>query len=131
MFMLLQVFPSYSPLSHFLPASPSPLLSQSPYHCPCLWFKHKCSLVNPFTIFHQRPPFPPAAVSLFCVSMFLFLFCSLVYCAHYIPHISELRWYLSFPDWLILLSIIVSRSIHAVVKGKSSFFLTAALYSIV
>ena len=32
-------------------------------------------------------------------------------------------WFLTFSDWLILLSIIVSRSIHALAKGKISFFL--------
>ena len=32
-------------------------------------------------------------------------------------------WYLSFTVWLISLSIIFSSSIHAVAKGRSSFFL--------
>ena len=31
-------------------------------------------------------------------------------------------WYLSFTEWLILLNIIFSRSIHTVAKGKISFF---------
>ena len=39
--------------------------------------------------------------------------------------------FLSFPDWLISLSIIVSRFAHAVAKGKSSFFFTAKQCSIV
>ena len=33
-------------------------------------------------------------------------------------------WYLSFPTWLISLSIMLSSSIHAVAKGRSSFFLS-------
>ena len=39
--------------------------------------------------------------------------------------------YLSFTTWLISLSIILSSSIHAVAKAMSSFFLSAAQYSIV
>ena len=35
----------------------------------------------------------------------------------------EITWYLSFFEWLISLSIIPSRSIYAVMWGKSSFFL--------
>ena len=31
---------------------------------------------------------------------------------------SEIMWYLSFSDWLISLSIIFSRAIHVVTKGK-------------
>ena len=40
---------------------------------------------------------------------------------------SEITWYLSFVDWLILLSTIVSSSIQAVAKGVAnfSFFTTA------
>ena len=34
---------------------------------------------------------------------------------------SEIIWYLSFPDWHISLSIVFSRSIHAVTKGKTFF----------
>ena len=35
---------------------------------------------------------------------------------------NEITWYLSFSDWLISLSIIFSRFIHAVAKGNISFF---------
>ena len=34
---------------------------------------------------------------------------------------SEIIWYLSFFDWLISCSIILSRSIHVVAKGKIFF----------
>ena len=44
-------------------------------------------------------------------------------------HLS-VRSYVSFSDWLILFSIIISRSIHAVTKDKSSFLFTAAYDSI-
>ena len=54
----------------------------------------------------------------------LFFFCLLVYFAHQIPHISEIIWYLSFPDWLISFSIIISRSIHAIAKHKIFLWLS-------
>ena len=59
-------------------------------------------------------------VSLFHVSMPLFLLCKSVY---WIPHVSEIIWYSSFSDWLISISIILCRSIHAATKGTISFFL--------
>ena len=56
---------------------------------------------------------------------------SLHYFIYQIPHINELIQYLSFSDWLISPSIIISRYIHAVTKGQSYFFFTAMQYSIV
>ena len=52
--------------------------------------------------------------------------CSLVCFVGYVPLIGEIIWCLSFNAWLISLSIILSSSIHAVVKGRSAFFLSAA-----
>ena len=40
-------------------------------------------------------------------------------------HLQVRSWYLSFNDGLISLSIMLSSSIHAVAKGRSSFFLSA------
>ena len=37
--------------------------------------------------------------------------------------LSEIIWYLPFFNWLSSLSIIISRSIHAAAKHKTSFFL--------
>ena len=77
--------------------------------------------------FIQHPQnLPLISVSLFPVSLPLFLFCSSVYFVHQIPHMSEIVWYLSFANWLISLSILFSRSIHAVMKGENSFLLTAS-----
>ena len=73
------------------------------------------------------PPSPLATVSLLHVSMSLVLFCSLVYFVHQFPLIDEIMWYLSFTDWLISLSIIVFNSIHAVTKGRTSFFLLCSI----
>ena len=39
-----------------------------------------------------------------------------------IPKISEIIWYSSFSFWLVLLSIILSRSVYVVTNGKVSFF---------
>ena len=88
---------------------------------------HIYFLFNRFTFLHlaPQPPFPLTAVSLIYVSMLLFLFCLLNYFVDYISHITAIIWYLSFSDWLIALSIIISRSIHAVTKGKIIFFITA------
>ena len=63
------------------------------------------------------------AVHLFSVSMSLLLFRLVVYFVYYIPHINEITQYLSFSGWLVSLSIMLSRSIHAVTKGKVSFFM--------
>ena len=62
--------------------------------------------------------------------MSLPLFCLLVQFIHSILHMSEIIWYLSFPDWLISLSIMFFRSLHTVAKGKIFFFM-AEKYSIV
>ena len=126
LFILLQLsqfpsFPFYSP-----PPSPPLLttvnpLSVFPVHesfIQVLW-------LVPSPSFHHSPSpsSPPTVVSLFHVSMSLVLFFLLVYFVHYIPVISEVIWYLSFTNWLISHSLMVSSSIHAVTKGRSSFFL--------
>ena len=83
-----------------------------------------CFLASPFTLFHPvpQPLSPLTSVSLFHVSMSLFLFCSSVYFAHQIPQITEIIWYLSFSVRLILLSEMISRSIHAVKKPSLTFW---------
>ena len=47
----------------------------------------------------------------------------------YVPVKGEIIWYLSFTTWLISLSIMLSSSIHAIAKGISSFFLSAASFN--
>ena len=113
------------------PPSPSP--TPTPKVNPCtVVHVHRHSFIHalwlvPSPSFHLYPPLPSHwPLSLFHVSMSLVLCCLLVYFGHYIPFISEIMWYLSFTTWLISLSIMLSRSIHAVVKGRSSFFLSAA-----
>ena len=77
----------------------------------------ECSLTNPFSFLLPSPrSFLPSysfeSVPCFRVSGSIFFL--LLY---------EVIWCLYFADWLISLSIIVSSSVHAVTKGRSSFFL--------
>ena len=84
-----------------------------------------CLIPSPTFIHPPKQPSPLRSFSLFHASMPLFLFCLLVYFVLSILHISEIIWYLSFSDWLTSLSIILSRSIHAVAEDKISLFFTA------
>ena len=85
-------------------------------------------LDSPSSIFpHYPSPLPPLiTVSLFFISMSLVIFCLLFSSVDYVPVKGEIIWYLSLTTWLISLSIMFSSSIHAVAKGISSFFLSAA-----
>ena len=58
-----------------------------------------------------------------CVHYFHVSSTTLFICfVHQVPLISEIKWYLSFTAWLFSLSITFCSSIHAVMKGRSSFF---------
>ena len=70
-------------------------------------------------------------VSLFFISMSLLVLCLLVSFVDQVPLIGEIIWYLSFTASLTSLSIMLSSSIYAIGKGRSSFFLSAAQYVIV
>ena len=123
-FSLFLIFHGYSstvgPIFPALSSSiqPIPLPQSIPHCCPRPWVIHTGCLTSPF-------PSPQATFSLFHDSMPLVLFGSLVYFVHYIALIGEIIWYLSFTNWLISISIILSSSIHAVTKGRGSFFLSA------
>ena len=90
-------------------------------------FVHVLCLSSLFLSFTPLPPSPLPLCPLSVCSiipgpgsiLFVSLFCSLDSCY------TEIIWYLFFIDWLISFSII-SSSIHAVAKGRSSFFLSAA-----
>ena len=120
---LVIVVPPFSPL--LTPSHTPPLPQSIPPHCPC----HESSIhipwLAPFPSFHRYPlpPSPLVTVSLFIISKSWVLFCLLVCCVDQVPLIGEIIWYLSFTAWLISLSITLSSSIHAIVKGRSSFFL--------
>ena len=123
-FKIILLLFNYSCL-HFLPtpAKPTSLPCLHPTHwfCPCILYS---SSWKPF------PPSPPPStlvvVRLFLTSMSLVIFCLLFSFVDYVPVKGEIIWYLSLTAWLISLSIMLSSFIHAVAKGISSFFLSAA-----
>ena len=69
--------------------------------------------------------FPLVTINLFLSSMSLVLFCSFVCFVHKVLLIDEIIQYLPFSTCLTSLRIMLSSSIHAVMKGRSSFFLSA------
>ena len=119
----------------FIPISPTICPPPSTTHPISLWLSLTIVFVyvmciyfleNFFTFSHPVPlpllsemyqsiPCVHTSVSTLFVNLFV----------HWIPHIIEIIWYLSSCDRLISLSIIISRSIHAIAKGKVSFFYTA------
>ena len=82
-----------------VPVIPSP---HYPLHTP-LWLLLDCTQFQ--------------CLWLHCVSFLPFV--------DYVPVKGEIIWYLSLTTWLISLSIMLSRSIHAVSQDISSFFLSA------
>ena len=131
LFMLLQS----SQLFLALPSSTQPIPhfhSHSPHCCPRPWVLHISSLTNPFTFFQTistLPSSPLTGVSLF-ISWFYISGCILlmsVFCSFH----SSYKWdhmVFVFPDYLILLSIIVSSSLHALMKGKNLFSLSLHIF---
>ena len=128
LFMVVQV--------RWSPFSPHPSHPHLPPLIPALLVQSMC----PSQMFLKTlPSFPPIIPSQlptgycqivlnFNVSGYIsFLVCFV----DQVPMISDIIWYLSFTTWLISLSIMLSRSIHAAVKGMSSFFLSVVEYSIV
>ena len=93
-------------LSAPCPFSPSPLPLPLPQPSVCSPYWWVSSVLSP-SLFLYYVCFP---------SLMFICFVS------YIPHMSEVIWFLSFSDWLISLSIIPSSSIHVVANGKISFF---------
>ena len=87
---------------------------------PWLFYTYQFVVFTTFTFFTQPPNLPPICQPSVC-SLYLSLFqlCLFIYFVLYIPHISEIIWYLSFR--LNSFSIMLSRSIHAVACGKISF----------
>ena len=121
-YLITPPFPYPSPPPTFNPF-PSPLsLSMGPLYM---------FLKDPSSSFPHYPPFPSplVTVSFFFISMSLVVFHSLVCFGDYISLVNEIICFLSFITWLISLSIILSSFIHAVSKGRSSFFLLCSVPS--
>ena len=99
-----------------------PHLHPPPWFYPSILYSSSWKPLSPLS-----PPHTPLAiVRLFLTSMSLVIFCLLFSFGDYVPVKGEIIWYLSLTAWLISLSIMLSSSIHAVAKGISSFFLSAA-----
>ena len=119
-------------LSAFPPTTPPPAQPSSPpsRDSTPLGFVH----MSYFIVVPKNPsPFSPIILSYlpsgyclfvlyFNVSGYILLACFF----DYVPVKGEIIWYLSFTAWLISPSIMLSSSIHAVVKGRNSFFPSAA-----
>ena len=117
----------FSPSLHPTPAEPTtlPPLHPPPWFCPCVLYSSSSNPLYPLS-----PPPPPipalAIVRLFLTSMTLVIICMLFPSIAYVPVKGEIIWYLSLTSWLVSLSIMLSSFVHAVAKGISSFFLSAA-----
>ena len=124
---LITVVCLFSPSLHPTPGEPTslPPLHPPPWICSCVLYSSSC---NPLYLLSPPPPPTPALaiVTLFLTSMSLVIFCLLFPSIAYVPVKGEIIWYLSLTSWLISLSIMLSSFIHAVAKGISSFFLSAA-----
>ena len=117
---LSQIFP-FIPLQSAHSPFPQSIPSQLPMNIHIrVFFDYSLRLLSTSP---HLPPSPLTIVSVCHVSVPLILFWLLAYFVHQIPLISQIIWYLSFIDWLISLSIIVSSSIYAVIKGRNFFFL--------
>ena len=110
-----------------LPPSTQPALhfhSQSQHHCPYPWPLHICSLANPFT--YQSVP-SSSLPSYSCQSIpWFYASGSILLISLFYSLDSFYKWdYMVFVFYQLSysISIIVSSSIHAVQKGRNSFFL--------
>ena len=114
----------FSPPLYPTPAKPPslPHLHPPPWFCPCVLYSSSCKPFSPLSPLHS----PLAVVRLFLTSMSLVIFCLLFSFVDYVPVKGEIIWYLSLTARLISLSIMLSSFIHAVAKGISAFFLSAA-----
>ena len=114
----------------FLPFPPPPRLNPPPSPTPTIPpdFVHVSFIIVPAISSshcpHPTPPWP--LLRLFPTSMSLVVFCLLFSSIDYVPVKGEIIWYLSLTAWLVSLNIMLSSSIHAVARGISSFFLSAA-----
>ena len=124
-FIVIQVHLSPFSPHHQPPAPPIPTSHTWIYPhwlYPCVLYT--CSLMTLPLLSPIIPlPSPLVTVSLFFISMSLVIICFLICFVDQVPLVGEIIWYLSFTTWLISLSIMFSRSVHATVKSRISFFL--------
>ena len=113
---------------HFCPitlACPThtPTLNSSP-HCLCPWVLYTCSLTWPFS-FPLLYPSPHLSSGHCPFVLYLHVSGSILLTlfSWLSSTVGEIIWYLSFTDGLVSFNIMLSSSIHVVMKGRSSFFL--------
>ena len=112
----------FSPPLYPTPAKPIslPCFYPPPWFCPCALYSSSWKPFSPLSLpsgyCYIVPNFKMSPV----------IFCLLFSSVDYVPVKSEIIRYLSLTAWLISFSIMLSSSIHAVAKGISSFFLSAA-----
>ena len=102
----------------------------------CTYYPKSNDLLSPYVWHSLYPLLPPHLPSLWqspycCLWVFVSFSCSFICYFHLYISDEWIIWFLTFYDWLILLSMIFSKSIHAVANGKISSFLMAEWYSIV
>ena len=144
--MLLQLSHLFSPLFPsplpvpYLPPSLFPHLSSCPWVIyirslafPILFLTSRCPFCTYHLGFSFPVPFPPLFLppAIWFLSAYFLFQCLWLYFACWfvllIRFLLKVRSYgLYFIAWLISLSIMLSSSIHAVEKGRSSFFLSVA-----
>ena len=115
---------SFFPLHSHLPQpSPPPTFDPTPlWLCPSVLCTCFLMTLPHFTLL-SLPHLPSGYCQSVLYFKYLVIFCLLVYFVGEDPFIGEIIWYLFFINWLISLSIMLSRSTHAVTKGSSSFLL--------
>ena len=115
--------------------SPTPAFPTSlPFPPPPPIIVHVSFIIVPTNPSPFSPEIPSPLPSGHCwpfLSFSVFGYILLVCFVGQVPVKGEILRYVSFTAWLILLSIMLSSSIHAVAKGRSFFFLSAMQDSIV
>ena len=129
-FIVVQVQLSAFSTHNSLPVYPSPPPTLDPIPFGSVQVFFICVHWWPFPKFphYSSPPSPLVTDSLFFVSMSLVIFCLFVWIVDYVPLVGLIIWYLFYTSWFISLSIMLSRSIHAVwIVGAPSFFLLCSI----
>ena len=88
-------------------------------HCPLYsheWFYNW----RLYLVAHPNPPLWQLPICFLYIWAWFYLFACFFF--FYMPHISEIIWYLSFSVWLILVSIMPSGSIYFITNCKILFF---------
>ena len=106
------------------PSSPHSPVSNLPCYCPHVLYNCSC---KPFTLFQHYPPTSPLWLLSPCSQfqcLWLCFACLFIFLIRFLLKVRSYGNCLSLPGLFYL--ALLSSSIHAVAKGRSSFFLCAA-----